>query len=107
MPTICQAKLLFTVCDLPAKAALMNINQFNGYHGCPCCEHKGEQVCSLYCSFRISETYLCHYHNMVVLFQIGHTRVYGYHNNVPCVWRTADEHYHYARKALKDSKVSD
>lgn len=41
------------------------------------------------------------------LSDIGHTRVYGYHNNVPCVWRTAEEHYHYARKALKDSKVSE
>lgn len=42
---VCKAKVLFAVCDLPAKAAIMNCNQYNGRHGCPCCKHEGRQVC--------------------------------------------------------------
>jgi len=30
--------------DLPAKAAIANIKQFNGAYGCPCCLHPGKQV---------------------------------------------------------------
>ena len=41
----CKAKLLYTVCDLPAKAAIMNCNQWNGQFGCPSCKREGEQVC--------------------------------------------------------------
>ena len=41
---VCKAKLLFTVCDLPAKAVLMNCNQFNGRYGCSNCKNEGEQV---------------------------------------------------------------
>ena len=39
-----KARLLVVVTDLPAKAAIMNIMQFNGEFGCPVCLHKGEQV---------------------------------------------------------------
>ena len=42
--TICRARLLFVVADLPAKASLLNIIQFNGKFGCPSCYHEGEQV---------------------------------------------------------------
>ena len=42
---ICRARLLFVVADLPAKASLFNITQFNGKFGCPTCTHEGEQVC--------------------------------------------------------------
>ncbi len=42
--SICKAMLLFAVCDLPAKAALMNCNQFNGKHGCATCTIESEQV---------------------------------------------------------------
>ena len=41
---ICRARLLYALCDLPAKAALFNIIQFNGQYGCPSCNHPGEQV---------------------------------------------------------------
>lgn len=40
----CKARLLFALADLPAKAALYNIIQFNGKYGCPHCVHEGEQV---------------------------------------------------------------
>ena len=42
---ICRARLLFVVADLPAKASLLNVMQFNGRFGCPTCYHEGEQVC--------------------------------------------------------------
>lgn len=35
-------KLLFGVFDLIAKAQVLNIKQFNGYHGCPTCLNPGE-----------------------------------------------------------------
>ena len=40
----CRATLLFASADLPAKAALLNCNQYNGQYGCHTCKHKGEQV---------------------------------------------------------------
>ena len=42
---VCRARLLFVVADLPAKASLLNMIQFNGKFGCPTCYHEGEQVC--------------------------------------------------------------
>ena len=38
------AKLICGVLDLPAKAALLNCNQFNGKFGCPNCQHPGAMV---------------------------------------------------------------
>ena len=43
-----RARLLVVVTDLPAKAAIMNITQFNGEFGCPVCLHKDEQVSSVH-----------------------------------------------------------
>ena len=40
----CKARLLFTLADLPAKASLTNMVQFNGKFGCPTCKHEGNQV---------------------------------------------------------------
>ena len=37
-----RVKLLFCVFDLVAKAAVLNIKQFNGSYGCPTCLHPGE-----------------------------------------------------------------
>lgn len=34
-----KARLLFAVMDLPAKAALLNCNQYNGVYGCLTCKH--------------------------------------------------------------------
>ena len=36
-----KAKLLLCVFDLPARALVLNIKQFNGYYGCPMCLDKG------------------------------------------------------------------
>ena len=41
---ICRAKLLYTLADLPAKAALTNMMQYIGRFGCPTCKQEGEQV---------------------------------------------------------------
>ncbi len=38
-----RVKLLFGVFDLIAKAAVLNMKQFNGEHGCPTCLHPGER----------------------------------------------------------------
>ena len=40
----CKAILLMVIADLPAKAALLNCNQFNGEYGCATCLHQGESV---------------------------------------------------------------
>ena len=45
-----KARLLVVVTDLPPKAAIMKVTQFNGEFGCPVCLHKGEQVSSVYSS---------------------------------------------------------
>lgn len=36
-----RGKLLLGVFDLPAKAAVLNMKQFNGEYGCPTCLHNG------------------------------------------------------------------
>ena len=33
--------ILMAAVDLPARAILLNMNQFNGKHGCSFCEHEG------------------------------------------------------------------
>ena len=40
-PFICCVALIGATCDLPAKAAVMNMVQFNGYWGCGRCVQKG------------------------------------------------------------------
>ena len=40
----CRARLLFTLADLPAKASLTNMIQYNGKFGCHTCKQEGEQV---------------------------------------------------------------
>lgn len=39
-----KATLLCVTLDLPAKAAMLNCNQFNGAHGCSTCKHPGVSV---------------------------------------------------------------
>ena len=46
---VVKAQLICAVMDLPAKAALLNINQYNGAFGCPTCNHEGSMV-SIYMS---------------------------------------------------------
>ena len=46
---LCRARLLYALCDLPAKAALFNVIQYNGKYGCPSCTHPGEQVQFIIC----------------------------------------------------------
>lgn len=41
-----QVKLLCAILDLPAKASLLNCNQYNGSFGCNTCKHPGVSVSS-------------------------------------------------------------
>lgn len=41
---ICRGMLLCGTCDLPAKAIVYNMLQFNGYHGCSHCKQSGKQL---------------------------------------------------------------
>lgn len=40
----CFVRVLIMVADLPAKAAVLNCNQFNGRYGCSDCEIEGKVV---------------------------------------------------------------
>jgi len=39
-----RAQLICAVMDLPAKAALLNVMQYNGEYGCSTCKHPGCSV---------------------------------------------------------------
>lgn len=41
---ICRGMLLCGTCDLPAKAILHNMMQFNGHYGCSHCKESGKQL---------------------------------------------------------------
>ena len=46
-PFVCCVALLGATCDLPAKAAVMNMVQYNGYWGCGRCVQKGMSMPNL------------------------------------------------------------
>jgi len=46
---VVRAELLCAVVDLPAKAVLMNCNQYNGHCGCAVCKAPGEMVSESVC----------------------------------------------------------
>jgi hypothetical protein len=76
----CKARLLFTLADLPAKASLTNMIQFNGKFGCPTCKHEGKQVS----------------------IGRGSTRAYGYQ---PVTLRSHSQHTKYAMEAEATSQA--
>lgn len=39
-----KAQLICAVMDLPAKAAILNCNQYNGQYGCSTCKHSGSMA---------------------------------------------------------------
>jgi hypothetical protein len=39
-----KGKLIFGVFDMPAKAAVLSMKQFNGEYGCPTCFHPGKRL---------------------------------------------------------------
>ena len=41
-PFTCRVVLVACTCDLPARAQVMNVTQFNGYYGCAFCLQKGK-----------------------------------------------------------------
>ena len=41
---VCRGMLLCGTCDLPAKAMVYNMNQFNGYYGCSHCLQSGKSL---------------------------------------------------------------
>ena len=40
----CHVAFIACTCDLPARALLMNMNQFNGFYGCSKCLQKGNLI---------------------------------------------------------------
>ena len=38
----CRARLIMCSADLPARAAVLNMKQYNGQHGCSQCEDEGQ-----------------------------------------------------------------
>ena len=57
----CKAILLCFTCDLPAKAAVHNCVQFNGFYGCPRCMHQGRDWndFNMYTISNTCETIVC------------------------------------------------
>ena len=57
---IVRARLICAVMDLPAKALVLNCNQYNGAFGCSVCKNPGQMVRFKYliCGDCIIETYL-------------------------------------------------
>ena len=93
----CKARLLFTLADLPAKASLTNMIQFNGKFGCPACEHEGKQV--------YAYNVLIDCINMditQVSIGRGSTRAYGHQ---PVTLRSHARHLKYAVKAETTNQV--
>lgn len=39
-----KCRVVANAADLPAKAVLLNMKQYNGYHGCSYCTQRGEPV---------------------------------------------------------------
>ena len=39
-----RVQLICAIVDLPAKAMMLNCNQYNGQFGCSVCKHSGEMV---------------------------------------------------------------
>jgi len=80
----CHAMLLCGTCDLPAKALVYNMKQFNGEFGCPHCLQKGEQIS---------------------LDSGGTVRIYPYIQGNPTdPLRTGDQTEKHARKATDERK---
>ena len=59
---VCRVALICVTCDLPAKAAVMNMVQFNGYWGCGQCLQKG-----------MRNHYACILHRILILTPINST----------------------------------
>ncbi len=81
---ICKAMVLCLTVDLPAKAKVLAVTQFNGEYGCTNCKHQGE----------------------VVPVGRGHTRVYSYQRTRTAPLRTHSECFKLGRQALKEQQVS-
>lgn len=45
---VVKGQLICAVMDLPAKASVLNCNQYNGAYGCSTCKHPGSMVCYTY-----------------------------------------------------------
>lgn len=64
----CHVLLLCSTCDLPARALIMNMIQFNGFFGCCHCLQKGIQF-YLKCSYnRWITVDVCMYHAYHTVF---------------------------------------
>ena len=106
-PFTCKAYLLSFVSDLPAKAAVLNFIQFNGYYGCSKCKQQGYNTqfkswhelckCKLLIGCRVSYNDESH----------GTIHVYPYMESDPCgPERTHEDTIDSATKATAESNVT-
>ena len=83
----CRGMLLCGTCDLPAKAIVYNMLQFNGYYGCSHCKQNGKQLSTATGS------------------NAGKVHIYPYiHENPLGPLRTNDETVLHSRKAVIETK---
>lgn len=75
----CRAALLCATLDLPARAAVANIMQYNGYWGCGHCLQKG-----MICSYML---HACIY-PVTMMVEVGYITV-GY---IPCIVASGTAH---------------
>ena len=82
---ICRAMLLCGTCDLPAKAMVYNMTQYNGFHGCSHCLQSGE-------TFKVG--------------QRGKVHIYPYKQDNPTGPKRTNEQLHqHSQEAVDTGKV--
>ena len=101
-PFVCCVALVGATCDLPAKAAVMNMVQYNGYWGCGRCLQKGILTHSIRI-YKTIDSHSCHLDTRVSSGG-GQTQTYPYLVENPCgPPRTHQQVYKYAKFATSSS----
>ena len=96
---VVRARLICAVMDLPAKALVLNCNQYNGAFGCSVCKHPGEMVSLAY-------LVLCSVTSENILqVSVGKGKSRSYPHQQVIELRSHVEHLRDAQSALSSSKV--
>lgn len=77
-PFTCRLALIACTCDLPAKAQVLNVQQFNAYYGCSFCLQRG--LLSTHCRRHLPH---CMYIGTSVSTGKGHVHCYPYNEEDP------------------------
>lgn len=96
--------LLATTCDLPARAAVLNFTQFNGFYGCCRCKQKGNRLVSML--FKVMPYNFILLGKSVKCESGGTVRVYPYDESDPTgPKRTHEETLEHAKKAVESGSA--